>query len=55
MDEDILAAVVRGDVAEALRVIEPLHFTCAHLRRFLASNGLESRAAASAALRSVKE
>src|SRR5882672_7902818 len=30
MREQILAAVIRGDEAEALRVVEPLNGTCSH-------------------------
>jgi hypothetical protein len=30
VDEEILAAIVRGDEAETLGVVEPLYGTCAH-------------------------
>src|SRR5262245_22683297 len=30
VDEDVLAAVARGDEAVALRVVEPLHSSCCH-------------------------
>src|SRR5690348_9001044 len=29
--EDVFAALVRGDEAETLTVVEPLHVTCAHV------------------------
>lgn len=32
MSEEVLAAIVRGDKAKALGVIEPLHSTCCHFR-----------------------
>src|SRR5439155_18843491 len=31
MGEEILAAVIRRDESEALRVVEPLHGTCRHI------------------------
>src|SRR5947209_16082309 len=31
MDENILAALVRGDEAVPLRVVEPLHGSCCHM------------------------
>src|SRR5262245_46588796 len=35
MGKEILAAVIRGDEAEAFRVVEPLHGTCSHVACFL--------------------
>jgi hypothetical protein len=33
--EEVLAAVVRRDEPEALRVVEPLHFACRHVGQIL--------------------
>ena len=30
MGKEILAAIIRGDESETLRVVEPLHCTCGH-------------------------
>jgi hypothetical protein len=32
MDEHVLAALVRGDESVPLRVVEPLHGSCCHMK-----------------------
>src|SRR5215204_1478712 len=41
MDEEVLRAVIGGDEAEALLVVEPLHCSCSHVN---SSTGLVRRA-----------
>ena len=44
MGEQILAAVIRRDESEALRVVEPLHGTCCHVYFLLDVRGETGRA-----------
>src|SRR4051794_32655427 len=51
VDEEVLAALVRGDEAEALVVVEPLHGSCSHdfpPRRLCTANAEEAATATTA-------
>jgi hypothetical protein len=50
MGEEILAAAIGRDEAEALRIVEPLHGACSHVIPFL-EKVVALRAAIRAALR----